>query len=115
MDYSQQNLNPMNPNTLHLCVSQCEAFVSERMIDWRTELAEFRFRIAYLSDQEPNISQCGHLIWEFPKIRGTISGVPIRTIVFWGLSWGPLFWETTISSDAQDFFGIEGSRVATAC
>ena len=27
----------------------------------------------------------------FPKIRGTILGVPIiRTIVFWGLYWGPL-------------------------
>ena len=31
------------------------------------------------------------VIWEFPKIRGTILGVPIiRTIVFWGLYWGPL-------------------------
>ena len=30
------------------------------------------------------------LIWGFPKIRGTILGVPIiRTIVFWGLYWGP--------------------------
>ena len=30
-------------------------------------------------------------IWGFPKIRGTILGVPItRTIVFWGLHWGPL-------------------------
>ena len=29
--------------------------------------------------------------WGFPKIRGTILGVPIiRTIVFWGLYWGPL-------------------------
>ena len=27
----------------------------------------------------------------FPKIRGTILGVPIlRTIVYWGLHWGPL-------------------------
>ena len=27
----------------------------------------------------------------FPKMRGTILGVPIiRTIVFWGLYWGPL-------------------------
>ena len=26
----------------------------------------------------------------FPKIRGTVLGVPIiRTIVFWGLYWGP--------------------------
>ena len=31
-----------------------------------------------------------------PKIRGTFLGFPIiRTIVFCGLSWGPLFWETT--------------------
>ena len=29
--------------------------------------------------------------WGFPKIRGTILGVPIiGTIVFWGLYWGPL-------------------------
>ena len=32
----------------------------------------------------------GVMFWEFPKIRGTILGVPIiRTIVFWGLYWGP--------------------------
>ena len=31
------------------------------------------------------------LIWVVVKIRGTILGVPIiRTIVFWGLYWGPL-------------------------
>ena len=29
--------------------------------------------------------------------RGTFWGVPIiRIIVFWGLDWGPPFWETTI-------------------
>ena len=29
-------------------------------------------------------------MWGFPKIRGTLLGVPIiRTIVFWGLHWGP--------------------------
>ena len=29
--------------------------------------------------------------WGFPKIRGTFLGVPIiRSIVFWGLYWGPL-------------------------
>ena len=29
-------------------------------------------------------------MWEFPQIRGTSLGVPIiRTIVFWGLHWGP--------------------------
>ena len=30
-------------------------------------------------------------IWECLKIEGTFLGVPIiRTIVFWGLYWGPL-------------------------
>ena len=30
-------------------------------------------------------------IWEFPKIRGTLLGVPIlRIIVDWGLYWGTL-------------------------
>ena len=29
-------------------------------------------------------------IWGFPKIRGTILGVPIiRIIIYWGLYWGP--------------------------
>ena len=36
-------------------------------------------------------------IWGFPKIRDTILGAPIiRTIVYWGLYSGSLFWETTI-------------------
>ena len=36
-------------------------------------------------------------IWGFPKIRGTILGIPIKRIrVFWGLYWVPLFMETTI-------------------
>ena len=36
----------------------------------------------------PREVSCG--IWGFPKIRGTILGVPIRrTIVYWGLYWGP--------------------------
>ena len=31
------------------------------------------------------------MIWEFPKIRGTVLGVPIlRIIVYWGVYWGPL-------------------------
>ena len=34
---------------------------------------------------------CKIYTWGFPKIRGTILGVPIiRIIVFWGLYWGPL-------------------------
>ena len=36
-------------------------------------------------------------IWGFPKIRGTILGVPIiRIIVYWGLYWGHLFWQIAI-------------------
>ena len=46
----------------------------------------------------------------FPKLRGTLLGVPIiRIIVCWGLYWGPLFWETTISpppSVALDLCGL---------
>ena len=30
------------------------------------------------------------IIWEFPKIWGTLLGVPIlRILVYWGLYWGP--------------------------
>ena len=45
-------------------------------------------------------------IWEFPKTRATILGVPIRrTIIFWGLYLGPLFSENTIHvlRDGADF------------
>ena len=36
--------------------------------------------------------------WGFPKIRGTLLGVPIiRTIVFWVYIGVPSFWETTTS------------------
>ena len=36
-------------------------------------------------------------IWGFPKIRSTLLGVPIiRTRVFGGLYWGPLFQETPV-------------------
>ena len=36
-------------------------------------------------------------MWGFPKIMGTILGDPIiRIIVFRGLYWVPLFWETTM-------------------
>ena len=36
-------------------------------------------------------------MWGFPKIRGTLLGVPIiRTIAHWDLYWVPLFWETTM-------------------
>ena len=37
---------------------------------------------------------CIRIMWGFPKIRGTLLGVPrIRTIVFWDLYWGPLILE----------------------
>ena len=36
-----------------------------------------------------DLQQCGYSVSEFPKIRGTISGVPIvRMIAFWGMYWG---------------------------
>ena len=42
-----------------------------------------------MCDHESPKLGCNY-IWGFPKIRGTILGVPIiRIIVFWGLYWGP--------------------------
>ena len=36
----------------------------------------------------------------FPKLGGTLFGGPhSKGLVFWGLYWGPLFWETTIQAD----------------
>ena len=38
-----------------------------------------------------DLAGTGKHMWGFPKIRGTILGVPIiRTIVYWGLHWGTL-------------------------
>ena len=37
------------------------------------------------------MNNCQVSIWGFPKIRGTILGVPIiRILVYWGLHLGPL-------------------------
>ena len=58
-------------------------------------------------------------IWGFPKIRGTILGVPIiRTIVYWGLYWGPLFLgnyhlgfgalRAALAYESVAFFGLYG-------
>ena len=48
-------------------------------------------RISSLQEGLQEAVATGHRTWGFPKIRGTILGVPIvRTIVFWGLHWGPL-------------------------
>ena len=45
-------------------------------------------------------------MWGFPKIRGTIFGVPIvRTIVFGGSLGAPLFKETTMSGVFGRGFG----------
>ena len=48
-----------------------------------------------MENQMENEMEAG-IIWgirgikEFPKIRGTLLGVPIiRTIIYWGLYWGP--------------------------
>ena len=44
--------------------------------------------------------------WDFPKIRGTILGVPvIRTMVNWGLYWGSL-----ILGNYQVEGGMSGRR-----
>ena len=51
-------------------------------------------RFRQLRFSPPSTEQ--RLKWGFPKIRGTFLGVPmIRIIVYWGLQWGPLFWEST--------------------
>ena len=56
-------------------------------------------------------------IWGFPKIRGTILGVPlIRIIVSWGLYWGPLIlgnyhihiYIYTHTRNYRDYIGIIG-------
>ena len=40
--------------------------------------------------EKGNVTLGETTIWGVPKIRGTLLGVPkIRTIVFWGLYWGP--------------------------
>ena len=49
--------------------------------------------------QAREVAASSHSVWGFPRIRGTLLGVPIiRTIVFWGLYIGvPLFREITVS------------------
>ena len=43
--------------------------------------------------------------------QGTILGVPIRrTLVYWGLSWGPLFWATTTFAHVLER-GASGEQV----
>ena len=39
----------------------------------------------------------GEVMAGFPKIGGPFGVSTMRTIVLWGVNWGPLFWETTIS------------------
>ena len=54
----------------------------------------------------------------FPKIRGTFLGVPIiRTVVFWGLYWGPPIlgnYHIKAAVDCLDVWGMEapGSTAA---
>ena len=55
-------------------------------------------------------------MWGFPKTRGTILGVPIiRTIVYWGLYWGPLilgnYHVMYLELEASAFGNFWGSRV----
>ena len=45
----------------------------------------------YSSTLHPNLKVPYSRIWRFPRIRGTMLGVPIiRIRVCWGLYWGPL-------------------------
>ena len=47
-------------------------------------------------------------IWGFPEIWDTLLGVPIIEILrYWGLYWGPLFRETTISQQHDCFFSTQ--------
>ena len=57
-------------------------------------------------------------IWEFPKIRGTLFGVPIlirtiMTIVFWGLYWGPPIFGNYHIVSHGDYIGIMEKKVET--
>ena len=62
-----------------------------------TEMSWRRSPELQTATRTPERDVSKRLIWRFTKIRGTLLGVlVIRTIVFWGLYWGPLFWETTI-------------------
>ena len=48
-------------------------------------------------------------MWVVPKIGGTFFGVPIiRTIVFWGLYWGPLILGNYHVEGAQCAWGFGG-------
>ena len=51
--------------------------------------------------------------WEFPKIRGTLLGVPIiRIIVFWGLYLGPLILGNYQIKKLQGINGLNASTSA---
>ena len=55
-------------------------------------------------------------MWGFPKIRGTLFGVPIiRIIVYWGLQWGPLIWGKYHVKKNILLFGKEGKTIPTSC
>ena len=53
------------------------------------------------------------IIWGVPKIRGTILGAMIiRTIVYWGLYWGPLLLGNYhIGSSYRDSMSHKNSRL----
>ena len=54
-------------------------------------------------------------MWVAPKIRGTFLGVPIiRTIVFWGLYWGPLSLGN-YHVEFRAWFKLLGFRVCFRC
>ena len=50
-----------------------------------------------------------------PKIRGTLFGVPIliRTVVFWGLYWGPPILGNYHIVSHRDYIGIMEKKMET--
>ena len=65
-----------NPHILGLCRGYMRVSPGEWGVKW--------IRV------EGGMEAATVVIWGFSKIRGTFLGVPIiRTMVFWGLYWGP--------------------------
>ena len=66
---------------------QTEMTIWERSVYW---LGGYTMKHYYLQGCFVEIAVTNNEIWGFLKIRGTIVGVLIiRTIVYWGLYWGP--------------------------
>ena len=61
----------------------------------------------YVANNDLAPFRVAKLLWGFPKNKGTILGVPIiRTIVHWGLYWGPFILgnDHVISENCEETF-----------